>query len=198
MEIIESNSTHEIKYDKTSNIVNFKLTNQELDLDTFRSIWDHTIEVVRKNKSCKVLFDSRDTTFPNIENLLYLTEGLVQIMCNEIKSKILYFAYILNDSCYKSINPNTKFHQEFNQFKEIEYDFFKDSLDATTWLLNLNYGSNKKFSNAFLDIFKITKKTTSELQAKKLEEILKIDTTDPLYQLYKSIISDDNKYQNNR
>jgi hypothetical protein len=198
MEIIESQDTHEIKYDKNSNIVSLKLFKQELDLDTFRNIWDQSIEVVKSKKSCKVLFDTRDTSFSNIENLLYTTEGLVQIMCNEIKARRLYFAYILNDNCNNSLKHDIKIHPQFNQFNEIEYDFFKDSFDATSWLLQFDTKSYVKSLSLFLGFSKTNKKTTTEIQTKKVEEILKIDINDPLYQLYKSIMSDDNKYKKNK
>ena len=114
-------------------------------------------------------------------------------MCNEISYSKLYFVYILNENCYKSVSPDTKFHQQFNQFNEIEYKFLRETFEAISWLLSVKPISKYSLIDLIMNLFKGSKKSTNKIQIEKLEEILNIDTKSPLYQLYKTVIEEDNK-----
>ena len=148
-----------------------------MGIGTLREIWDDAIQQMKRISSYKILFDSQKTNFSSINSLLYATEGMVQIMANRIKSSKLLVAFLLNKDCWDSLRPDTKYSPEFNQNDEIEYKFYADGSSALKWLLT------ETRSQGLISRI-LSKKTTSDLQFKKAEEILNIDIEDPLYQLY--------------
>ena len=58
--------------------------------------------LMKSNRSNKIIFDTQETSFPNAENLVSVTEGLVQLMYNRIKYNRLYFVYLIMPNIYIS------------------------------------------------------------------------------------------------
>lgn len=143
---------------------------EQVSLDQFREIWDTFILECQSFDTNKVFLDLTKTSFSSIENIIYTTEGLVQIMVNQIFFRKLYFAYIIKTQQLEQ-GKTYSFHSHFNQFGEITYDFFDTRNAAMLWLNEINCKTESIVKRRINFLLSPPRKTTDKDQQRKLDEI---------------------------
>lgn len=156
-------------------LIEFHALGPELSLEDRRVAWEETIDLMKSLYLNKICINESKTNYSNIHDFLYCNEGLVQIMARAIKNPKLYCSFCVPEKLFSGVNESTKFKAEFNQYKEIEYEFFLNRDECLRWLIakpNPKTGVISKLLNL---IFKAKKTTTDEQFKSVMKEAGLID-----------------------
>jgi hypothetical protein len=188
METLIENNAINVSLDKKLGYIQFTNLSSQIMIDYYRDIWDKTIILMNKYNIKKLLLDSRLTNFKSVRDYLFVHEGLIQVMARQILSKKLYTSFLINQKFSNLFPIHDKLSPQYNQYSEIEYNFFCDFDQAVEWLVSSDYMDSKNF---FGKLFKTSKKQKKTSVTEEFDFIEKNTGNKKLNKLYREVNKDD-------
>lgn len=171
-----------IDFDHENNIISLKLNKGFQSRPDKREIWDGTIHNMIKLSYNKLVIDATYSDISDLNGFFFVFEGLIQIMVRQIRSSRLNVAVIFGNKNLFDESQNWNFNPWHNQHKEIEIRFFTDNDKAIAFLNSISSDSLwSKVTSKFIK----PRKTTIEEEFEVLAKEQKIDTSSPVYKIWK-------------